>query len=248
MDAAQLVLMIDACNAGQLLESAEERRGPFNSKALAQLAWDKGMYILTAAQSYQSALEAAQLGHGYLTYALVQEGLKDRKADRDPYDGQIDVKEWFDYAVMRVPEMQRAHLRKSRALLPGEAEKGVKPFSPVAGVQTPRAFYRSEAGTPVIVAGAVDSAVLDCAQEPSLKSPSSQTTATIRWENATSSVRKLYWIDYNGNRSLPSTLAPGAVLQRQTWTGHFWVFTDEADRCVGVFAPQSPMETATIGK
>jgi len=32
------------------------------------------MYILTAAQSYQAALEAAQLGHGLLTYALVEEG------------------------------------------------------------------------------------------------------------------------------------------------------------------------------
>lgn len=47
-----------------------------NSKGLAQLAYEKGMYILTAAQSYQAALEAAQLGHGYLTYALVEEGLK----------------------------------------------------------------------------------------------------------------------------------------------------------------------------
>ena len=35
-----------------------------NSKGLAQLAYEKGMYILTAAQSYQAALEAAQFGHG----------------------------------------------------------------------------------------------------------------------------------------------------------------------------------------
>src|SRR5260370_3933575 len=76
MDAGHLLLIIDACNSGQALEAEEKRRGPMNSKGLAQLAYEKGMYILTAAQSYQAALEAAQLGHGLLTYALVEEGLK----------------------------------------------------------------------------------------------------------------------------------------------------------------------------
>ena len=64
MDAGHLLLIIDACNSGQALEAEEKRRGPMNSKGLAQLAYEKGMYILTAAQSYQAALEAAQLGHG----------------------------------------------------------------------------------------------------------------------------------------------------------------------------------------
>ncbi|HCX29960.1 MAG TPA: hypothetical protein DHU55_09370, partial [Blastocatellia bacterium] len=76
LDAGHLLLIIDACNSGQALEAEEKRRGPMNSKGLAQLAYEKGMYILTAAQSYQAALEAAQLGHGLLTYALVEEGLK----------------------------------------------------------------------------------------------------------------------------------------------------------------------------
>ena len=80
LDAGHLLLVIDACNSGQALEAEEKRRGPMNSKGLAQLAYEKGMYILTAAQSYQAALEAAQLGHGLLTYALVEEGLK--TADR----------------------------------------------------------------------------------------------------------------------------------------------------------------------
>ncbi|MDQ3918994.1 MAG: caspase family protein, partial [Acidobacteriota bacterium] len=70
LDAGQLLFVIDACNSGQALEAEEKRRGPMNSKGLAQLAYEKGMYVLTAAQSYQAALEAAQLGHGLLTYAL----------------------------------------------------------------------------------------------------------------------------------------------------------------------------------
>jgi hypothetical protein len=81
LDAGHLLMVIDACNSGQALEAEEKRRGPMNSKGLAQLAYEKGMYILTAAQSFQAALEAAQLGHGYLTYALVEEGLKTAAAD-----------------------------------------------------------------------------------------------------------------------------------------------------------------------
>ena len=61
LDAGHLLLIIDACNSGQALEAEEKRRGPMNSKGLAQLAYEKGMYILTAAQSFQAALEAAQL-------------------------------------------------------------------------------------------------------------------------------------------------------------------------------------------
>jgi len=55
IDTANLILVIDACNSGQVLEAEEVRRGPMNSKGLAQLAYEKGMYILTAAQSYQAA-------------------------------------------------------------------------------------------------------------------------------------------------------------------------------------------------
>ena len=76
IDAGKLVLIIDACNSGQALEASEKRRGPMNSKGLAQLAYEKGMYVLTASQSYQAALEGEKLGHGLLTYALVEEGLK----------------------------------------------------------------------------------------------------------------------------------------------------------------------------
>ena len=60
IDAGQLLLVIDACNSGQALEAEEKRRGPMNSRGLAQLAYEKGMYVLTAAQSYQAALGAAQ--------------------------------------------------------------------------------------------------------------------------------------------------------------------------------------------
>lgn len=145
IDAGDLLMVIDACNSGQALESDEKRRGPMNSKGLAQLAYEKGLYILTAAQGYQAALEAVELGHGFLTYALVEEGLKNGAADSEPKDGKILIREWVDYAVARVPEMQAAALAGTRGLkiafVPGD-EKVADPSK--RNVQRPRVFYRRE--------------------------------------------------------------------------------------------------------
>ncbi|HEX8474601.1 MAG TPA: caspase family protein [Pyrinomonadaceae bacterium] len=154
IDAGQLLLVIDACNSGQALEAEEKRRGPMNTRGLAQLAYEKGMYVLTAAQSYQVALGAGRLGHGYLTYALVEEGLKTTAADTEPTDGQVYVREWLDYAADRVPEMQREQGARNRNSREGrEVSHGeVTHKPPRAGetvsvekdVQHPRVFYRRE--------------------------------------------------------------------------------------------------------
>ncbi len=131
LDAGQIVLVIDACNSGQALEAEEKRRGPMNSKGLAQLAYEKGMYILTAAQSYQVALESPQRGHGYLTYALVQEGLKTPEADVDPQNGDVTVREWLDYATQRVPQLHQEDARRPKPAIVAEkpAEQRVQPTS-----------------------------------------------------------------------------------------------------------------------
>jgi WD40 repeat protein len=156
IDADKFLMVIDACNSGQALEAEEQRRGPMNSKGLAQLAYEKGMYILTAAQSYQAAQEASQLGHGLLTYALVEEGLKQAAADSDPKDGEVSVREWFDYASTRVPNMQLEKMKQARGLglnLSFVAGEERVPDSERRAVQTPRVFYRRESeGRPLIVA------------------------------------------------------------------------------------------------
>jgi WD40 repeat protein/uncharacterized caspase-like protein len=156
LDAAHLLMVIDACNSGQALEAEEKRRGPMNSKGLAQLAYEKGMYILTAAQSYQAALEAAQLGHGLLTYALVEEGLKSPQADAAPRDGQVVAREWLDYATERVPRMQMEKIKEARSLglqitfAEGDAPKAA---SGSQGLQRPRVFYRREIeAQPLVIA------------------------------------------------------------------------------------------------
>ena len=155
VDAGRLLMVIDACQSGQALGGQNEGRAPMNSKGLAQLAYDKGMLILTAAQSYQAALEAAQIGgktvkHGLLTYALL-EALSDEKADADD-NRQLWEREWFDYAVLEVPQMQLEMMKtRSGIRVNDKDKKDTKPEDRT--LQTPRVFYRREsAANPFLVA------------------------------------------------------------------------------------------------
>jgi hypothetical protein len=154
--AGRSLLVIDACRSGQALEAEEKRCGPMNSKGLAQLAYEKGMYILTASQGYQSALESAELGggHGFLTYALVEKGLKTRDA---AVDGQVDLRHWLDFATQLVPQLQLASMQKAQkqgrgfAIIDGEAKQIA--FPEQRSLQRPRVFYRREPESqPFIVA------------------------------------------------------------------------------------------------
>ena len=137
VDADQLLLVIDACNSGQVLNSTDERRGPMNTRGLAQLAYEKGMYILTASQSDEVAFESAGLKHSYLAYALVEEGIKSGAADADR-NGQVYLKEWFDYATERVPRIGREKLQTGKQLEEVDADE--------QRVQRPRVFNMREGG------------------------------------------------------------------------------------------------------
>lgn len=156
IDAGRLAMVIDACNSGQALEAEEKRQGPMNSKGLAQLAFEKGMYILTAAQGYQAALELEQLGHGLLTYALVEEALKTPAADLAPKDSEISMREWWDYATIRVPDIQMTAMeqaqRAGRDVSIVDGEQSI-PEVLKRSLQRPRVFYRREPeAVPFIIA------------------------------------------------------------------------------------------------
>jgi uncharacterized caspase-like protein len=155
--AGHLLLVLDAANSGQALEAEEKRRGPMNSKGLAQLAYEKGMYILAASQSYQGSIELAQFQHGLLTYVLL-EGLTTTKADTD-HDGQVTALEWLNYATERVPSLQLELEQEAlKNLRHHPTALRLQPNSPQdepkkSTVQRPRVFYRQELETqPLIVA------------------------------------------------------------------------------------------------
>jgi hypothetical protein len=133
------------------LEAEEKRRGPMNSRGLAQLAYEKGIYILAAAQSHQAALELERLGHGALTHTLVELGLKEMEADNAPQDQRLTVREWLDYTVVHVPEETE---EANRLLAQKKGGKGVDIGEITITGQAPRAYYRRElVGQEWVVAG-----------------------------------------------------------------------------------------------
>jgi uncharacterized caspase-like protein len=104
VDGGDMALVIDACHSGAAV-GADFKPGPMGSRGLGQLAFDKGMLVLAATQADNVALEAEELEHGYLSYALVQEGLLGGRADFKPKDGRITAAEWLGYAAQRVPQL-----------------------------------------------------------------------------------------------------------------------------------------------
>ncbi len=149
LDADQLLLVIDACNSGQALEAEEKRRGPMNTKGLAQLAYEKGMYVLTASQSVEVAFESEALKHSYLAYALVEEGIKGGAGDTDQ-NGELILREWFNYAADRVPRLGAERNRAGKDL----EEEGPDE----ARVQRPRIFYTRDAGAQHFIVARIASA------------------------------------------------------------------------------------------
>ncbi len=107
-DAQEIVLIIDACQSGQALGDPRNV-GPMNSKGLAQLAFEKGMYILAASRGDQDASEDPLLKHGILTYELLN-ALKP-SASRGTSSGQeLYMRQWFAIAQARVPERHQKDL------------------------------------------------------------------------------------------------------------------------------------------
>lgn len=153
IDAGQFLFIIDACYSGQAL--AGESNGPINSTGLAQLAYEKGLYILAASQNIEEAFVSESLHHSYLTFVLVQEGLRKAAADTSPLNGQVTLREWFDYAAFRVPKLREERIQR-KELVEESRPTGPARQSPT---QTPRAFYKRDADyTELIIAALRSSA------------------------------------------------------------------------------------------
>ena len=143
VDAGRFLLVLDTANSGQVLEADEKRLGPLNSTGFGQLAYEKGMFIMTAAQSPQTAVTSARVGLGLLTYALVEEGLKQMLADTAPKDGKVSMLEWMEYATARVPMLSELEQQKNLKNLRHHADLS-EVVEQQRDVQRPRIFYRRE--------------------------------------------------------------------------------------------------------
>jgi len=140
LQAQQIALVFDSCHSGKVLEGEEWRVGPMNSRGLAQLAWEKGMEILTASQSDEFAMENNRLGHGILTYCLL-EGF-----DKAPYeDNKLYSDVWLEYAANEVHNVFEGGGMKNEkgVVIPYEYYNEGNTF---INVQTPNIFSKREGG------------------------------------------------------------------------------------------------------
>lgn len=105
--ALKQVLIIDACNSGQVVENLTSGTKNLNSsqiRALDRMKDRTGMFILSGSASDKVSYEASEYGQGLLTYALLQGMLG--VAARKTADGEyIDVMKLFQYARDEVPRL-----------------------------------------------------------------------------------------------------------------------------------------------
>jgi hypothetical protein len=102
-----MVMVIDACHSAASVEGGAFKPGPMGSKGLGQMAYDKGMRILASTRADDLAWESENTKQGLLSFALVQDGIVDGKADYRPTDGSIGIGEWLTYGTERVPQLYR---------------------------------------------------------------------------------------------------------------------------------------------
>ena len=104
VDAGQTILIIDSCHSASVVATSDGyKHGPFGSRGLGQLAYDKGMQVLAASQPDRLAFESDRLQHGLLTYVLVEEGLWQGQAGPGRTTTLAD---WLRYGERQVPKLR----------------------------------------------------------------------------------------------------------------------------------------------
>jgi hypothetical protein len=142
IDATHFALIIDSCQSGTLL-SQTVRTGPIDARGLAQLAFEKGAYILVASQSDQPAREFEDLKHGLMTWVLFNDAYQILSSSA-PSNSIVYMRPWLSLAVEEVPIV---HSRRPKAAAQRSEEVTFpKPSkdSKAYWYQVPSLYYRSE--------------------------------------------------------------------------------------------------------
>jgi WD40 repeat protein len=142
IDATHLALIIDSCQSGTLLSSMV-RTGPIDTRGLAQIAFEKGAYILVASQGDQPAREFKELKHGLMTSVLLNDAYQilTRSA---PSNAIVYMQPWLTLAVEEVP-IVHSKLAETLAIRSEEVKFPKPGEDPRAyWYQVPALYYRSE--------------------------------------------------------------------------------------------------------
>ncbi|MES9958706.1 MAG: hypothetical protein ABW086_16810 [Sedimenticola sp.] len=132
--ARRVVLIVDACYSGMVAE----RIGRFaQMRAMKDLNKKTGVHVFAATRGDQQAPEFRELGHGLLTYTLLQalEKMPDgfSRADLAPRDGHVTVSELQVFISDTVPRLGNQLLRKVMGRNLQENFLLFDPVTPVVG-------------------------------------------------------------------------------------------------------------------
>ena len=71
---------------------------------------------------------------------------------------------------------------------------------------------------------------------------------SIRFDNKSGKIVKIYWLDYSGNRKLYKVLEKDQVHNQQTYVTHPWLITGDDDRSMQIHFPDSQSRTVIISQ
>jgi len=69
---------------------------------------------------------------------------------------------------------------------------------------------------------------------------------SIVFVNKSKDVRKVYWLDFHGDRHRFMELKPGEKGDQQTYLGHPWLVTDADDNALGVYYPDGQKRVVVL--
>lgn len=84
-------------------------------------------------------------------------------------------------------------------------------------------------GFPIVASA---SQAYECSKIDGRASPESSKKVSVQFINKSSKARRLYWLTFEGNRKLYTTLSKDAKFDIDTFAGHFWVVTDDEGNCL----------------
>jgi hypothetical protein len=120
--ALKRMLIFDTCHAGGAVGLVKTSRDPFALRgAIERLSRLEGVFTIAAAAAGDEAMEAPELKHGVLTYALLAAfgsakggPLEDHPIKTNNPDHVADVLEWFSYASGQVPRLTAQYFGRSQ--------------------------------------------------------------------------------------------------------------------------------------
>ncbi len=195
--ASKQVVILDTCHSGAFSSRA------FAERSIAgdyRRAWQSirdatGTWMLAGSASDQLSYESSNIGHGMLTYSLLEAiDSASAKGLRQSESGElyVDVERWLDYAVGRV-ESLKFEVGVSGVQRPQLARSGNATFPVGVMSSDQRGFIGLKAPRPILIVGQFDQDREDPLRIESLLATSLKTDESVAvWTDVSSHPRAYY--------------------------------------------------------